>query len=281
LVIADGSESPLTDPDGRVWLVLGGGGLKGLGHIGAWRALSEAGVRLSGIVGTSIGALLAVNFAAGARWENLRERALDLKRTDLVRINRRVVWVNGIRQPSVFRGDVLRSYYESQIPTESWDSLDLPCQINATSLRSGQGVWFGKGGRTDVSILDAVQASSALPVLYPPVQIDDDHFVDGGATDMLGLDRAADLGATRIIAIDTGSGGDQDPDEVVKQGLVGIQQRLFAMMTSRRRAGKLAAWCRVPVTLVRPKVDGYGVFDFDQIEYFIEEGYRATVEALA
>jgi predicted acylesterase/phospholipase RssA len=67
----------------------------------------------------------------------------------------------------------------------------------------------------------------------------------------------------------------------VKQGLVGVQQRVFGMMTSRRRAEKLAEWSRVPVTLVRPKVDGYGVFDFDHVAYFIEEGYRATLEALA
>ena len=96
----------------RVWLVLGGGGLKGLAHIGAWRALSEAGVKVQGIIGTSIGALVGALVGHGHGWEELRDRALALEKEDIVRINRRAVLFNGIRQPSVFRGDVLRAYYQ-------------------------------------------------------------------------------------------------------------------------------------------------------------------------
>ena len=79
------------------WVVLGGGGLKGLVHVGAWRALTEAGVQPAGIVGTSIGALVGALAASGMTWQEMREHALALKKTDIVRVNRRVAWINGIR----------------------------------------------------------------------------------------------------------------------------------------------------------------------------------------
>jgi NTE family protein len=264
----------------RPWLVLGGGGLKGLAHIGVWRALSERGLELAGVVGTSIGGLLAIRFATGASWQELRSEALALRRSDIVRVNRRIVWVNGIQQSSVFRGEVLRRFLEARVPAGDWGQLQMPCQVNAVSLRSGESVWFGAGGRDDVTILDAVHASSSLPVLYPPVPIDGDFFVDGGVVDMLGLDRAAEMGATGILAVDAGSSGEEDPSVVVEQGVVGIHQRVFGIMSSRRRSRKLAAWTEPPLLLVRPNLEGYGVFDFEHVEYFIEEGYRAAAQAL-
>jgi len=270
------SPPALADLGDRIWLVLGGGGLKGLAHVGAWRALEEVEIAPSGIVGTSIGSLIGCCFAGGVSWQELERTALGLKKTDIIRVNRRVVWVNGIKQQSVFRGDTLREYYERVLPVRDWADLAIPVQVNAVSLGKGESVWFGPGGRTDASMLDAVHASSSLPVLYPPVAIGDDFFVDGGTLDMLGLDRAAELGATGIIAIDTGSGGDEDPQTVVDQGMVGVHQRVFGIMTGRRRREKLAAWDRLPTRVVRPELDGLGTFDFGRIPYFLEEGYRAV-----
>lgn len=264
----------------RPWLVMGGGGLKGLAHVGAWRAFEELDVTPFGVVGTSIGAFLACALASGASRSDLEELAHTLSPSDIVRVNRRVAWINGFKQQSVLRGDVLSEFYERTLPKTSWADMKMPVQVNAVSLATGESVWFGPGARVDVSVLDAVRASSALPILFPPVPLGDDYFVDGGAVDMLGLDRAADLGATGVIAIDAGSGGEEDPADVVARGLVGIQQRLFSIMSSQRRLEKLREWDRLPLIVVRPELDGYGVFDFDSVDYFLAEGYRATLAAV-
>lgn len=264
----------------RVWLVLGGGGLKGLAHVGAWRALSEAGVAVQGIVGTSIGALVGALVSHGTGWRQLRERALSLTRDDIVRINRRAVLFNGIRQPSVFRGDTLRDFFEEILPEEGWDGLGIPLQMNAVALATGRTEWFGPGARTDVPLVDAVYASAALPVLYPPAILDGVAFVDGGTEHPLALARATELGATGIIGIDVGSGESMETGEIMKQGMLGIHQRIFSIMTYRRRRDLLAQWEGPPVLYVRPRLDGYGTFDFDEVEYFVEEGYRAMSEAL-
>src|SRR6185436_4796008 len=80
--------APMDHLGNRVWAVLGGGGLKGLAHVGAWQAIEEAGLQISGIVGTSIGALIGALVAGGMGWKELVPLAFALKKHDIVRINR-------------------------------------------------------------------------------------------------------------------------------------------------------------------------------------------------
>lgn len=264
----------------RPWLVLGGGGLKGLAHVGAWRALEEAGFQPAGVVGTSIGALVGALFAAGESWDRVRAESRRLQRADIVKVNRRVAWINGIRQVSVFHGHVLREYYEGLLPAGGWDALRIPMQMNAVDLETGRTEWFGSGARTDVSLVDATYASSALPVFYPPAILGDRAFVDGGTEHPLPLERAAALGATGIVGIDVGAGENGAADSILKQGLLAVHARIFGIMTFRRRRELLERWAGPELLYVRPRLEGYGTFDFANVEYFVEEGYRAMKEAL-
>ena len=228
-----------------------------------------------GIIGTSIGAMVGALVAAGAGWQQMDGAARDLKREDIVRINRRVAWINGIRQPSVFHGEVLRDYYRRLLPSRGWDALGLPLQVNAVDLATGRSEWFGPGARTDVSLVEAVYASSALPVFYPPAVWDGRAFVDGGT------ERAAELGATGIVAIDTGAGELGETEKILGQGLLGVHARIFGIMTYRRRRELLDRWAGPPLVYVRPRLDGYETFEFASIGYFVDEGYRAMNEVLA
>lgn len=262
-------------------MVLGGGGLKGLAHIGAWRALLEAGVAVEGIVGTSIGSLVGALAASGADWREMRAAARALRREDIVRINRRAVLFNGIRQLSIFRGDALEEYYQSILPVGGWSALRIPLLVNAVDLATGKTEWFGPGARDDLSLADALYASSALPVLYPPLRVDGRALVDGGTEHPLGLAKAADQGATGLIGVDVGAGEVADADQIMKQGMLAVHQRIFSIMTYRRRRDLLDQWNGPPLMYVRPDLDGYGTFDFEYVEYFIEEGYRAMSRALS
>jgi NTE family protein len=263
------------------WLVLGGGGLKGLAHIGAWHALVEAGVRPRGIVGTSIGALIGALAGSGMPPTEMRARALGLDRKDIVQINRRAVWINGIRQPSLFRGEPLREYLAAHLPEGGWGALAFPVLINAVDLADGRTAWFGAGERTDVSLVDAVYASSALPVFYPPFEADGRAYVDGGVTRQLAIGKARDEGAERIIAVDVGSGGPADAREVIEDGMIAVHQRVVSIMSWQRRSDQVSSWTGPPLLYVRPRLAGYGTFDFEHVEYFLDEGYRAMREALA
>jgi hypothetical protein len=71
-----------------------------------------------------------------------------------------------------------------------------------------------------------------------------------------------------------------DPEAVVRKGMLAIHERVFGLMSGRRRREAVASWNGPPLLFIRPRLDGYGTFDFDHIGYFLEEGYRAAREAL-
>lgn len=265
----------------KVVLVLGGGGIKGLAHVGAWRALQESGIAVSEIVGTSIGGLVGAALGGGDTIEDLRRKALDLKRPNLVTVNRWAILLNGIRQQSVFRGDVFANYVRSVVPVDSFDELSLPVSMNAVDLGTGEMVWLGAGGDRTVSISAAVTASCALPVFYPPVEINGRLLVDGGVLDNLPIEFAATRGADRIIAVDVGSGGARDQRAIVAQGMVGIHHRITEIMGYPRKIEQLKNWSGPPMIYARPRIDEFSTFEFGQTDFFLEEGYRATMEALA
>lgn len=261
-------------------LVLGGGGVKGLTHVGAWRALQDAGVTVSEIVGVSIGALVGACLAGGQGWPELSAAALALRKPDIVLLNRWSLLFNGIRQPSVFQSDALRLYVDSVLPVKSFAELVLPLSMNAVDLETGDMVWFGAGARADIPLADAVYASCALPLFYPPAQIGESYFVDGGIVDPLPIKRAAERGAELIIAIDAGAGKIRDSLDTVQNGLVAIHHRVTEIIGWRRKRELLDSWRGPRLIYVRPKLDGFSTFDFAQTTFFLDEGYRATMEAL-
>jgi NTE family protein len=265
----------------RVFVVFGGGGVKGMAHAGAWRAIEEAGLQPAELIGTSIGGLVAACFAGGTTWSGLYAQAAEFKKQDIVALNRWALLLNGIRQRSVFQGEPLREYIERLLPVTRFDQLSLPVSMNAVDLETGEMVWFGAGGRTDVSLIDACYATCALPVFYPPTEIDGVHYVDGGLKDGLPIDLAAERGATLIIAIDVGAGAVRDSGDTIAKGLVAIHHRVVEIMGYARKQEKLESWSGPRLIYVRPRLDAFSTFDFGRTEFFLEEGYTATRDALA
>ncbi len=268
----------LPDP---LWLVLGGGALKGLAHFGVWRAIQETEVRVAGIVGTSIGAIVGAGLAAGRDVEALVSEAVELERGEIVRPDMRVLLPLGVRRQSAFHGETLKRFIRRFAGEMTWEGLEIPFATNAVDLGTGRAVWFGHGGEQGVSVSDAIYASSALPILYPPLERDGRYLVDGGLLDTLPIHRAVELGAGSVIAVNAGAGPEADAEAVVRHGLVGLNQRMFVIMSEQRRRQVLSSDFEVPVTLIRPNLDGEDGFDFSRVEYFIEEGYRAARAALA
>lgn len=265
----------------RVILVLGGGGMKGLAHVGAWKAVRESGIEVTEIVGTSIGSLVGACIAAGQEWEDLAPLALALEKKDIVSLDGRALLINGIRRQSVFQDTAYRDYIRRTLPVERFDDLIMPLSINAVDLETGCTEWFGVGGRTDVSLADAVYASSALPVFFPPAELDGRCYVDGGVRASLPIERAAERGADLIVAVDVSAGETKDPKDVLPKGMAAIHHRVYDIMAQAQRQAMLEAWAGPPLIHVRPHLDGYSTFDFDKTQYFLEEGYRATRRALS
>jgi NTE family protein len=264
----------------RTILVLGGGGVKGMTHAGAWRAICEAGIEISEIIGTSIGGLVGACIGAGQTYGQLTEAALALKKADIVLLNRWTILLNGIRQTSVFHAEPLQNYIRSLLPDVEFGDLKIPLALNAVDLENGDMHWFGEGGRSDVPLAEAIYASCALPLFYPPAEIGGKYFVDGGVVDSLPVLRAADRGADLIIAIDAGTGKSRDSLDTVSKGLIAIHHRVSEIMSYRRKRAVIENWKGPQLIYVRPTLHKFSTFDFGQTEFFLEEGYRATRASL-
>jgi NTE family protein len=269
-----------SEPRGTV-LVLGGGGMKGVAHIGVWKALEEAGVRVDAVMGCSIGALIGASLAGGSGWRELAKVARALTKDDIVSINRRAVWMGGVREEAVFDGDHYREWIRRTLPLKSFAEARLPVRVNAVSLVSGKEVWFGTGARDDVPPVDAVYASCAIPIYFPPARLGGDVLVDGGVLDVLPVRAAAEWGAERIVAVDVGSEMVPPDDGYFERGMIAIHDRVLTLNLNEQRNRCLERLDEgPPVVYIRPRIGHLGGWDFDRTQFFLEEGYRAAREAL-
>ncbi len=273
--IGSGSEQP------RTILVLGGGGMKGMAHIGVWKALEESGVRPDAVIGTSIGALIGACLAGGMGWRELVEIARKLRKEDIVEINRRAVWLGGVRESAVFEGARFRSYVQKTLPVQGFDQLRIPFRFNTVSLVTGTEVWFGSGKREDAPLADAVYASCALPIYFPPGRVGDDVLVDGGVLDVLPIRQAADWGAERIIAVDVGSDFLPPDPGYFDRGMIAIHDRVLSLNLRQQRNACLRDFEGPPMVYIRPQIGHLHSFDFDRTQFFLEEGYLAARKALS
>jgi NTE family protein len=272
--------SPAESPKGTV-LVLGGGGMKGVAHIGVWKALEEAGVRVDAVMGCSIGALIACCLAGGWGWRELAKVARALTKDDIVSINRRAVLFGGVREEAVFDGEHYHDYIRRNLPLKNFADARMPVRVNAVSLVNGHEVWLGTGSDEDIPVPDAVYASCAIPIYFPPLRRNGDVLVDGGVLDVLPVKAAAQWGAERIIACDVGSEMVPPAADYFDRGMIAIHDRVLTLNLDEQRRRALAEeWHGPPLVLIRPRIGHLGGWDFERTQFFLEEGYRAAREAL-
>lgn len=267
-------------PRPRTVLVLGGGGMKGTAHVGVWKALEEAGIRPDAIIGCSIGSLIAASIAGGMGWRELAEVARGLKKEDIVQINRRAVWMGGVREESVFDGPTYRRWIAKTLPLKRFGDAQIPVRLNAVSLVGCGEVWFGSGLDEEVDPADAVYASCAIPIYYPPLRLNGDVLVDGGVLNTLPVQQAFDWGADRVIAVDVGAEILPPAEGFFDRGMIAIHERVLTMNIAGQRQRNLQTWKDKPVLVIRPRIGHLGTWDFGRTQYFLEEGYRAAREAL-
>ncbi|HEY5087256.1 MAG TPA: patatin-like phospholipase family protein [Gemmatimonadaceae bacterium] len=263
-------------------LVLGGGAMHGMAHIGVIRALVEARIEIDAIVGTSIGALVGARWAAGASVDELEADALSVTEPAVLKRNLKTYMIGGLAQVSVYDGVHYRDLIQRIIAPATFASLLRPLRVNALSLRNGDERWFGSGADSTLGLVDAIYASGALPLIFPPLMLyDGDILVDGGLKTMVGLLEAIRWGARRIIAIDVSEAIDADDVAWQREGLVGIHGRVVQILAEPQREAIQSARGRVPTLHIRPPVNRWASFTFTATRELIDTGYEAVKDALA
>lgn len=263
----------------RVALVLGGGGLKGFAHIGAFRALEERGVRPTLVAGTSIGALLAAAYAGGMSVDEMERRALAVRKKDLFQLDRIHMVTRRMLSPSLYLPGPLEQLVGNIVPKGTFRDLKFPLLVNTVDLERAAPVVWGLPGLMDVPIADAVYASCALPGFYPPRVIEGRTCADGGVIENLPT-TIASYGMDAVIAIDVGSTNMATAKGIKDKGFAAIFMRAAQTMMRTLQLDALARWSGPPLLLVRPEVWQYHWFSFTHTRQMIDAGYAGMHDAL-
>lgn len=268
----------------RVVAVLSGGGVKAIAHVGAMRALAEAGITPTRFIGTSMGATVAAGLAAGLSPADLQHRMEGLGRRDVAAISP-VALARGLYATAILKDGPLRETIARLVPARAFRELALPLTVTAADLDTGDLVCFGAGGQ-DVPLVDAIYASCALPLLYPPAVIGGRRLADGGLRGVVALEVARGVPADLVVAVDVGPGFDmagRTPGRGPPPAIRTHNEAQWTLMADNSRL-QLALWRATPglprLVYVRPRVRHGATFALDQAAYYLEEGYRATREAL-
>lgn len=282
------------DTQPRTGLVLSGGAARGLAHIGVLKALTERGVRIDAIAGTSMGAVIGGLYAAGYSTDELEKLALELdwqqvlsddpprrdipfrrKQDDrdfLVKRKLSFREDGSLGLPlGVIQGQNLALLLERLLvhasDTRDFDRLPIPFRAVATDIANDEKVIFRSG-----HLPQAIRASMSIPAVFAPVEIDGRLLVDGGMVDNIPMDVARDMGVDRLIVVDIGT--PLLPREQLLT-VVDVLNQSTTMMTRRNSEAQLAT-LRPEDLLVQPMLAGIGSTDFDRAEQLIDAGYRAA-----
>ena len=219
-------------PTRKATLALGGGGARGLAHLGAIEEIVRAGWGIERIVGISIGSLAGAMFAFDQDIDVVQRRALDfLLSPEFARKQRELFsagstddetspggmfgWYHGLMgylqsHQKLIRATTRRSFLPSAfledvvthlLPDADLADAVIPIGVAAADLRTGLPVVLERG-----SVRDAVRASAALPGIFPPVEIGDYLLCDLGVVAALPTRLARQLSKDPVIAIDVAGG---------------------------------------------------------------------------
>lgn len=160
----------------KVVLVLGGGGAKGIAHIGVLEALDQANIPIDLIIGCSVGALIGALYADGHQPSHILERAIDIApRRPGYKVFGLPSPISGVTGRGFFKVQNMGKILEKEITSRTFEELKTPLKVVVTDIHQGALVTLDKG-----ALVPSVCASAAMPIVFQPVNIDGKEYVDGG-----------------------------------------------------------------------------------------------------
>ncbi len=278
----------------KVGLALGGGGARGMAHIGVIMALEEEGIPIDLIAGTSAGSIIGGLFAAGYSGEEIRQ---TMKKVDWDYVfneapNPRALWVSqryGSRQPllklhfafwNVFlpRGLINGQHISEELfrlttaanyaAGSDFDNLAVPFRPTAVDISTGKLYALEKG-----SLAQAIRASTSIPAYYYPTIFDEKLMVDGGVLDIVPVDVTKKMGADVIIAVKVNQTIAKSKEP---QNIVGILENMLDIMIAELGAKQLP----LADVLIEPDLGTHSALDYSGIDSIIEKGYITAKEKI-
>jgi NTE family protein len=268
----------------RVGLVLGAGGAKGLAHIGAIRSFERAGLRFDMLAGTSMGGIIAALIGLGWSSDLLQGFAERLRRSF------RSMLVDIGLSGSLLRGVKKRTLLAELTGGKRFEDLDVPLWIVAADLVLQREFVFERG-----DLGAALDATSAIPAMFPVVSLEDRQLVDGWVVNPLPADVLRRKGADVVIAVDPNVADGRKPHPhtghrkrswwkrllspqmlIDPMGMLRVQMQAMDVGARERTMANLA----LTDVCVQPGLGGYSPTDVRKLPAILAEGEAAAQSAL-
>jgi NTE family protein len=270
----------------RIGLVLSGGGARGIAHVGVLKAFEKHNIPIDLIVGTSIGSIIGGLYCAGYSadeleqivkeigWDNLYQDETERedlflgqkKENDRYLLNVRFdgykpyipsSFTPGQKLLSILSKKLLLAKYQA---TKNFDQLRIPFRSISTDLISGKRIVIKDG-----DLAEAISASSAVPLLFSPIESDGKLLIDGGVRANVPVDVAIELKMDIIVAVDITSPLRKKQD-LKAPWEIADQVTTIMMGTERTKQLKLAD------IVVKPDLEGINSAEFEDIQQLISKG---------
>lgn len=248
----------------KIGLALGGGGARGVCHIGVIKALEEAGIKPDFISGCSMGSVVGACYAKGMPTDEMMEIVSKLSALKLIDLT-----VAPITKLGLLQGNKMNRLLKQHIGDIQFSDLNIPFTCVATDLYKGEIVTLSDG-----SVSRAVRASSSIPIIFPPVKYPNQLLVDGGVLCRVPVNQCWAMGADVVIAVDALVNTRDEVNEL--KNIFNIVTRTFdvvdhSLTTANRQLNKHKheLW-------IEPEIAGMSQYvpkDFDKA---YDGGYQAT-----
>ena len=243
----------------RTGVVLSGGAVRGIAHLGILQALVERKIRVDIISGTSAGALAGAFFSDGFSPYEILELFSKKKFYELIRIS--------IPRSGFFKVEGLKKILKRNLRTKRLEDLPIPLVVSATNFRDGKVEYFESG-----ELIDILIASSSIPILFEMPLIKGISFTDGGIMDNLPVEPILKR-CRKIIAVHANPIGQQD----MLKNPVQVVERIFhlAIASEIQRKRNL-----VDLFIEPPQLTQYGLLDLRKAKAIFQIGFDAAQESL-
>ena len=248
----------------KIGLALGGGGARGLAHIGVIKALEAASIPIHAIAGTSMGALVGAWYAATKDIRSLEDVFLKIREKDMAPLTK-IFWKHdGV----LFKNKTVADAVESGVKGKRFKDCLIPFAAVATNVKNGDEIIMKDG-----SLSEAVRASIAVPFVFPPVQSDSKLLMDGGFVNPIPADIVRNMGVNFVIAVDVTTGWVNISEEAIDlSNAYKLMDRVITAIEYQIARERL----QDADLVVHPAVSHFDWLDFPQAAEIIRAGEGET-----
>jgi NTE family protein len=275
----------------EIALALGGGGVKGLAHIGVIRTLEKEGFQIKAISGTSAGGIVGCLYAAGYSPDEIENSF------SMIEPSSKTLARDPGDEPSLLGLHGLAQALIKLLPSKTFSDLSIPFACTAVDIQSGQEITLNRG-----SVAEAIMGSVAVPGIFPPKILGPFTLIDGGVLDPVPVAVARWLApGTPIVAVCLTPPASIIPPthitNIPANATLPITRPLIEKFARLRVAQAFQIFTRSidigttkmadlrlevdrPEVIIRPDVSDFGLLDHVKPEEIIQIGEQATKESL-